>query len=230
MQTCFHCKDVLEGAFRMKTPPARPVGRRQRKRDRTRNALMQAALRLFGERGYDATSIEDVTAAADVAPRTFFHYFASKDDVLFGGHEERREALIQHFRREVEHRPVPEALRVALLTIVEAFEEDPDFFLKRARLYTKEQPLRSAVLRVNEAMVAGLTDALGEQLGQDSRTALAPRLVASLANGAMRCAIDTWVASDGKADLRSLAEQAFRAVEPGIAAALSDTPAGRKAR
>lgn len=213
-----------------KAAQASPVGRRQRKRDRTRNALMQAALRLFRARGYDATTIEDITAAADVAPRTFFHYFASKDDVLFGGHEERREALIGRFRSEVEHHPVPEALRVSLLTIVDVFEEDPDFFLRRAQLYTKEQPLRSAVLRVNEALVAGLTDALGEHLGLDPRSALAPRLVATLANGAMRCAIDTWVASEGRADLRSLAEQAFRAVESGIAAASSGRRSGRKAR
>ena len=211
-------------------PKALPAGRRQRKRDRTRNALMQAALRLFGARGYDATTIEDITAAADVAPRTFFHYFASKDDILFGGHEDRREALIERFRREVEHQSVPEALRAALLTIVDAFEEDPDFFLARARLYTKEQPLRSAVLRVNEAMVARLTHTLGEHLRVDPRTALAPRLVATLANGAARCAIDTWVASDGKADLRSLAEEALRAVEPAIAAALPARPTRRRAR
>ena len=209
---------------------ANPLGRRQRKRDRTRNALTQAALRLFWKRGYEATSIEDVTAAADVAPRTFFHYFASKDDVLFGGHEERRDALIQRFLREVEHRPAPEALRAAMLTIVDAFEEDPEFFLKRAQLYTKEQPLRSAVLRVNDALVNRLTEVLGEQLGLDSRTALAPRLVATLANGAMRCAIDTWVASEGEADLRALAEEALESVRPALAAAVSDAAPTRRAR
>lgn len=205
----------------MSEDAASPVGRRQRKRDRTRNALMQAALRLFAERGYDATTIEDITDAADVAPRTFFHYFASKDDVLFGGHEERREVLIQEFRSQVEHHPVPEALRQALLTIADAFEDDPDFFLRRAQLYTKWQPLRSAVLRVNEALVEGLTEVLGEQLGLDPRRTLAPRLIATFANGATRCAIDTWVASGGKADLRALVAEALRVAEPAIEAALT---------
>jgi AcrR family transcriptional regulator len=207
-------------------PAVSSVGRRQRKRDRTRNALMQAALRLFDERGYDATTIEDITDAADVAPRTFFHYFASKDDVLFGGHEERREVLIQEFQSQVEHHPVPDALREALLTIADAFEDDPRFFLKRAQLYTQWQPLRSAVLRVNEALVEGLTQVLGEQLGLDPRTALAPRLIATLANGATRCAIDTWVASGGKADLRALVAEALKIASPAIKAALP-SPASR---
>jgi AcrR family transcriptional regulator len=191
---------------------------------------MQAALRLFGERGYDATTIEDITEAADVAPRTFFHYFASKDEVLFGGQEDRREALIRRFGEEVEHQPIPIALRNAVLTIVDAFEEEPAFFLKRAQLYSQWPPLRSAVLRVNEAMVEGLTEVLASQLGVDSRTELAPRLVATVANGAMRCAIDTWVASGGKADLRALAEKALEAVAPAIEAGLASAAAERNAR
>ena len=56
----------------MKSQVAHAVGRRQRRRDRTLAALMEAALRLFGELGYDATTIEEITEAADVAPRTFF--------------------------------------------------------------------------------------------------------------------------------------------------------------
>lgn len=191
---------------------------------------MQAALRLFGERGYDATTIEDITEAADVAPRTFFHYFASKDEVLFGGQEDRREALIQRFGEEVEQEPIPVALRNAVLTIVDAFEDEPGFFLKRAQLYSRWPPLRSAVLRVNEAMVEGLTEVLAGQLGVDPRTELAPRLVATIANGAMRCAIDTWVASGGKADLRTLAVAALDAVEPAIEAGLASAATQGRAR
>ena len=182
--------------------------------------MMRAALRLFAERGYDATTIEDITDAADVAPRTFFHYFASKDDVLFGGHEDRRAALIARFREERVEHPVPEALLEALLTIVDAFDEDPDFFLERARLYNQWPPLRSAVLRVNDGLVDGLAEEVGKSLGLDPRTELAPRLVATVSIGAMRCAIDAWVASEGKRDLRALAREALAAVEPALVAAL----------
>src|ERR1700687_5164382 len=68
-------------------------GLRQRKQQQTRERLTRMAMALFLERGFEATTLDDIAAAADISRRSFFHYFASKEDVVFAWQEEISGAL-----------------------------------------------------------------------------------------------------------------------------------------
>ena len=77
----------------MPTEPPSP-SLRDRKKERTRRALVEAAAELFATRGYEATTVADIAAAADIAPRTFFGYFASKEELLFPASDARVRASV----------------------------------------------------------------------------------------------------------------------------------------
>jgi AcrR family transcriptional regulator len=93
---------------------------RERKRQRTREAIIDAAIELFESHGYDRTTVADIAAAADIGTRTFFSYFASKDEVLFPEADARVVAAIEAIEsRDPDERPADVLLR-ALSDVVDA--------------------------------------------------------------------------------------------------------------
>jgi AcrR family transcriptional regulator len=87
------------------------MGLRERKKAQTRAAIEEAAFRLFDERGYAATTVADIAAAADIAPRTFFAYFPSKEAVVFAQADQQLEALAATLGDRPEGETTFEALR-----------------------------------------------------------------------------------------------------------------------
>jgi AcrR family transcriptional regulator len=82
------------------TPPAK-LGLRERKKQQTRETIARAALRLFASRGYDETTLADIATAADVAPRTIFAYFESKEDILLC----EESGFLSELKRRLDDRP-----------------------------------------------------------------------------------------------------------------------------
>jgi TetR/AcrR family transcriptional regulator, regulator of mycofactocin system len=116
-----------------------PRSRRQRHVDRTRAALADAALELFAERGFTATTVDDIAARADVAPRTFFRYFPTKDAVLFHDADEKLERVKERLAARPADEPGPAALLAVFAEVAEEMASDD----QRAQLICKlaaEQP------------------------------------------------------------------------------------------
>ncbi len=125
--------------------PRQPAGLRERKKEKTRQALASAAMRLFAERGYEATTVADIAAAAEVSTRTFFAYFPSKEDVFFTGTRERLDLVRQAFTAHAAALPPLTAMRATLDQIIETAAGDlfaPDRDV-RLRLLLERPELRA---------------------------------------------------------------------------------------
>jgi AcrR family transcriptional regulator len=194
--------------------PATP--RRDVRTERTRRALTEAALRLFAVQGFEATTVDQIAAEVGVTQRTFFHHFANKEAVLFGGYEERFQEATLAFHQAAGTGSLWDGLHAATASLVTTIEIQRDLFLVRGRLYRDTPALRATMLRLNEDWIDNITMVVAERLGADPRTEVGPRLAATIANGANRVAIDLWTASGGDLDLSVLSEETFAAIRPTI--------------
>jgi AcrR family transcriptional regulator len=159
-------------------------GLRERKKQRTREQIVEAAMRLFAERGYHATTIADIAAAADVAPRTFFAYFPSKEAVVFHNVDRDLDALASALRNRLPGETAFDALRRWLDSLWDGSMADRDEALLRKRLCREDEGLANfqagMMARVQELLLEAIADDLGEP-----RDALRPRLVTAAAVAAL---------------------------------------------
>ncbi|MFT4183520.1 MAG: TetR family transcriptional regulator [Rhizobium sp.] len=100
-------------------------GRRERKRRQTRERIEAAALTLFLERGFDGTTIEDITEAADVSKRSFFDYFPSKEEVVFAWQDSFADELSSAVAAQPEEASTVEVIEAAVNAALHAAISDP---------------------------------------------------------------------------------------------------------
>jgi AcrR family transcriptional regulator len=192
------------------------TGLRERKKQRTRATLAREALRLYTEQGFAETTIEQVAAAADVSPRTFFRYFATKEDAVLSDHEARLAAVRDAFAVRDGAEPISAPVRRALLGMLQQVTGDRAEGLARAVLVTTEPSVAARSLELQGVYEDEIARAIAERLAVDPETDPRPRVVAGAALGALRAAMGAWVRSGGEADPRGLIEGGLRLLETGI--------------
>ncbi|HEV3364728.1 MAG TPA: TetR family transcriptional regulator, partial [Acidimicrobiia bacterium] len=189
---------------------AAPVeGLRERHRRRTAAELEEAALDLFTQKGFDAVTIDDIAAAADVSRRTFFRYYASKEDVVLSDHPKRLGELQAALDRRPAEEPALTALRHAILSLADRFEEQREHMLRRFRLVTTTPALEARSLCLQRNWETSVTAMLAERMGVDPGNDLRPGVVAATAMAAMRVATANWLAGGGRADLPAIVAESL---------------------
>ena len=203
---------------------AAPVeGLRERHRKRTAAELEEAALELFTKKGFDAVTIDDIATAADVSRRTFFRYFASKEDVVLSDHPRRLDELQAALDLRPAEEPALPALRHAILSLVSSYEEQRDHMLRRFRLVTTTPALEARSLCLQRNWEAAVTAMLAERMKVDPAEDLRPGVVAATTMAAMRVATANWLAGGGKDDLPAIVASSLDLLDGGLHAAAAPT-------
>jgi len=182
--------------------PETPETLRERKKRRTREALLRAALELFTTQGYERTTVDEIAESVDVSQRTFFRYFAGKEDVAFAV-QEMTEA---HFVAAVRERPADEApmeaLRQAMLEGWDAIRETVEsavpveLDLRLYRTIESTPALLAAHLRRSAATEETIARELAAREGVDVASDPRPRLAVAVFGAVIRVTERQWSTGD----------------------------------
>jgi AcrR family transcriptional regulator len=195
-------------------------GLRERKKQRTREQIIEAAMGLFAERGYHATTIADIAEAAEVAPRTFFSYFPSKEAVVFHNVDRDMDALAAALRDRLPGETAFDALRRWIEAMFDEWMAEGDQALLRKRLCREDEGLANfqggVMARIHELLLEAIAHDLDE-----APDGLRPRLVAAAAVAALTSLEGSFDRSAGpvaKADALAVLDEAMLFLRGGLGA------------
>ncbi|GAA2613074.1 TetR/AcrR family transcriptional regulator [Paractinoplanes durhamensis] len=192
------------------------MGLRDRKKQQTRSALTDAALRLADERGLDHVTVEEISAAADVSPRTFFNYFATKDDAILGDPVITAETVCERLLAVPREVPIIDAVLGVFTPAIEQIQADRELWLLRMRVI-KNNPALLPILFARGAADEQLFVAAVAARGGLSAEDTFPQLAAVVTGAAFRVAMMRWSAAGPDHRLADFVCEAFGLLAAGLA-------------
>ncbi|BBU24807.1 TetR family transcriptional regulator [Mycobacterium xenopi] len=165
-----------------------PLGLRERKKLKTRQAIRREAIRLIEENGYAATTVEQIAEAAEVSPSTFFRYFPSKESVLLA--DDLDPLILDAYAQQPPELSPIQAFRGAYAAVMANMsEEQREFETRRQRLIFSIPELKAALYDEYLRTVTVIAEAVSRRIGRDPSD-FDIRVLAGAATGAMMAASD----------------------------------------
>ncbi len=191
----------------------------ERKRRLVSDELTESALQLLALKGYDAVTIDEIVATAGVSRRTFFRYFASKEDVVIQFLADMGTGMCA----ELAERPAGEPHSTALwnavkvpLAICSDRSDHSERALSVVQLILRTPALLARFLERQAQWRGDLTEEMGRRTGLDPEADLYPRLAAGMALTAFDAVLQRWSGSDGTEDPAELLDRAFDVITPAL--------------
>jgi AcrR family transcriptional regulator len=187
----------------------RSPGVRERTQAAIRRELAEAALRLFTERGFAETTAREIAKEVGVSERTFFRYFASKEDVVLGVLDDLGIELAARLAARPAGEPPFVALRRSFDLMTETLTRDPEWSLAMLHLTHQVPALRARQVEKQDLWVTRLAGEVADRMGVDASLDLRPRLYAATALSALDCVATYWDAAAGAQPFGELLDRAF---------------------
>ncbi|MHB1930723.1 MAG: TetR/AcrR family transcriptional regulator [Acidimicrobiales bacterium] len=191
---------------------------RDRKKRETRSALKRAAIALVAQRGLGAVTAEQIAARAGVSPRTFFNYFATKEDALVGHDPQRIAEMVDALRRRPASEPPLPALRAVLVESLPPSDAEPAELLERLRVLRSEPQLLAYQALRFEDLERALAQTLSEREGTDPANDYRAFFVVACVMAAGRAALMAWCGTDGREPLDRVLAHHIDLLATGLAA------------
>lgn len=184
----------------------------EKKREVVRQEISRAAWLLFANRGYEATTVDEIARAAGVGRRTFFRYFSSKEDVVVGTTDALAEDFLAAFSTRPRDEAPIESIRHALRAVLEPRLADPREGRAILKLLRESPTLRRAMLERHARMEERLAALVARRTGASLRKDPTPALVAFVARALMDTAFNVWF-DQRRADVRGLVDELFHRLQ-----------------
>lgn len=200
-------------------------GLRERKKQRTRNALLRAALELFTTKGYEETTVDEIAEAVDVSQRTFFRYFANKQEAVFAVQEMVEARFVEVLRERPAHEAPLVALREAVLGAWEAMGQSieegvpVELHMSTYQMIESTPSLLAVHMRRSIETEDEVARVIAEREGLDMETDPRPRVVVAAFSGVMRVTGRLWGAGEDTSleSIRELTGQYLDHLGPALA-------------
>jgi AcrR family transcriptional regulator len=187
-----------------------PTGLRERKKQKTKEAIQREAMRLFQEKGYEETTIEEIAEAAEISPSTFFNYFPTKEDVVLYDRYDPIMASMMLSRPPEESPSV--VMKYMFETLGAMLDRDSEIIVARARMALNVPALRARFWEEMERARDLICNVIAARTGRDADD-FELRVVSMALVAAAFEAIQEWLRRGGRGSMFELVTRALDAVQ-----------------
>ena len=196
------------------TQSIKPPSLREQQKANTRAELTRKGMELFLKQGFESTTIEQIVEPLGIAKRTFFRYFKTKEDVVFGFYEDKTPLLVEYLQNRPAQEDAYTAVCQTLAMHLELYDANPQQAWALVRLIQENPALAAKGFEKRSEREERFADALLQRSDAADASPIKARVIVGIAMLAWEQALKEWHRLGGKQDLRPIVERAFEMATP----------------